>query len=239
MSMTNTDRQPTSPFVSLPPLMQQVLDHEENIDVNMAVENDNGLSRQQGDAMMGVIRKIILKIIAPAALVETIKRDVGLADERAKKLALDLLGRRFLAMQWYIGNVEGLIEQLGGRVEPYLTEAKRRYPEVFAPSEKTLAAAEPAAEPSTPDDGLLRDFDRRITTAGGRAEILFRLTALGARLDALMADGALSQSDGESLMKQLDAVSYAVNTQDLNPFEVQSIKRRLTRLMRQIHALGR
>jgi homoserine acetyltransferase len=52
-----------------------------------------------------------------------------------------------------------------------------------------------------------------------------------------MKSGKVPTADGQKIMQQLDAISYAVNTQDLNQFEVQTIKRRLTKVLAQIEKL--
>ncbi|MBI2984256.1 MAG: hypothetical protein HYY50_01380 [Candidatus Kerfeldbacteria bacterium] len=224
--------EPTNPFAQLPSLMQQVLNHEENIDVNMAIEQSNGLTAKQGDQMMGVIRKIILKVMKPAELVATIKQDIVLDDDRAKKLALDLLGRRFLPMEWYIGKVQPLIHELGGNVAEYLAEVKKLYPEVYAPAQ----APTTVPSPTDTEHPLLRDFDQRVSSLKGKGEILLRLTGLSSQVEEAVKAEQLEPDAGERMMQELDAMSYAVNTQDLNPFEINSLKRKLRRILSQLSA---
>ncbi len=229
--------------------MQRLLDHEENTQINMAIETKNGLSKEQGDRMMSVIRKIILKTIAPAGLVATIKKDISLGEDQAKKLGLDLLGRRFLPMQWYIGNVEGLIRGLGGHVEEYLAEAKKLYPEVYQASSvatvtptvavpAAVTPAQPAVQPSA-SSSLLDNLEERLTTFKGRAEVLLRMTALSQRIETAVNAKAIDEQRGQALLQALDALSYAVNTQDLNPLEVQAIKRRLAKVVAETENLKR
>lgn len=219
-----------NPFRDLPALMKTIIDKDISAEMNMTIEQANGLTPTQGDRMMGVIRKVILKTIGPEQLVETIKRDVNLDDERAKKLALDLLMKRFLPMEWYIGKVQPLIQQLGGNIAESLAEARQRYPEVYSPKP---TAAGPTAEVSQ-DHPILKNFDERATTLKGQADILLRLTGLSSQIEAAVAAGRLTQPDGERLMQDLDAVSYAVNTQDLNPFEINSIKRKIRKIIARV-----
>lgn len=220
-----------NPFVNLPPLMKRVMDHDENIDTNIAIEKKNALSKQQGNAMMQVIRSVILQTIRPDELVSVIQRDIHLDEPQAKKLALDLLGERFLPMEFYLGPVRPLIEQLGGNVNEYLVQARQRYPEVYAPKSETPkpSEGETGAEPQ-----LLQNFNEKVETPRGRADILLRLTGLAGQVDELMKAEKLPQADGEALLRDLDTLSYAVNTKDLNPLEVQSLKRRLRKVLGRI-----
>lgn len=215
-------------FGKLPDLMKSVIDHEENSEINSAIESKNKLTADQGDAMMGVIRSIILQTIRPDELVSVIQRDVKLDEPQAKKLALDLLGERFLPMEFYLGPVRPLIEQLGGNVNEYLVQARQRYPEVYAPKSETPkpSEGETGAEPQ-----LLQNFNEKVETPRGRADILLRLTGLAGQVDELMKAEKLPQADGEALLRDLDTLSYAVNTKDLNPLEVQSLKRRLRKVL--------
>lgn len=231
-----------SPFSVLSTLMKSVIDREESVTINIDIEKKNNLTHDQGDKMMSVIRKVILQTIRPNELVATIQKEIGLDEARAKKLALDLLGRRFLPMEFYLGSIRPLIQQLGGNVEQYLAEAKKLYPEVYAAPVLAPTAPEPAAAPSTQPETtshpILSNFDQRLTSFQGRAEILLRLTGLSAQVEDAIKAKKLSIPDGQQFMQQLDAVSYAINTQDLNPLEVQSIKRRLTKLLAKFESVG-
>lgn len=210
------------------------------MDTNFAISQENKLSREQGDAMMRVIRKIILKVITPRELLETIRRDIpGLDNQQVRQLALDLLGRRFLPMEWYIGNVENLIRELGGDPATYLVEAKKNYPEVYAQtiSSTTPPPANPApVTPVSAEHAVLRNFDERVSSFQGRAEILLRLTGLSAEVETAMKSNSLTQAAGERLLQQLDGLSYAVNTKDLNALEIQALKRGIRKVLR---ALGK
>jgi len=232
--MTN-HQLPTNPFIQLPDLMKTILLHEENIEINIAIEKNNQLTADQGDRMMGVIRKIILQTIRPDELVLTIQHDLGLDEVRAKKLALDLLGQRFLPMQWYVGNVESLIRELNGNVDEYIAQSKKNFPEVYSPKPETVPTE--IVEPPTPivaHQTLLRDFDHRLGNLRGRAEILLRLTGLSSQLEEAMSNNKITRADGEKLLQQLDVVSSAINTQDLNRLETQALKRRLTNVLRRL-----
>lgn len=221
---------PQTPFSKLPDLMKQILLHDENTEINIAIKEKNRLSNEQRDKMMGVIRKVILQTIRPDDLVITLKQDLNLNEDRAKKLALDLLGERFLPMEFHIGPVRPLIEQLGGNVNEYLVQARQRYPEVYAPK---LA---PSPENPTGENSLLRNFENKIETARGRADLLLRLTGLAGQIDEMMKKEILNQAAGEELLRSLDTLSFAVNTQDLNPLEVQSLKRRLRKVLSRLPA---
>ena len=224
-----------SPFTNLPPLLKTIIDKEETVDVNIEIANSNKLTDEQGDKMMGVIRKILFKTITPRELLETVKHDIGLSDAKAKVLTLDLLGRRFLPMEWYIGDVKSLIKEMDGDVERFLVEAQQRYPEVYAPQEaKTETDSEEVETILDNEPPILRDFEDRLTSFRGRAEILLRLTGLSGDVEEAMKTGALTKEAGEKLLQQLDSLSYAINTKDLNPFEVQSLHRKLSKVLQQI-----
>lgn len=227
--------------------MKSIIDREESVVVNIDIEKNNGLTREQGDKMMGVIRKVILQIIRPDELVATIQKDIGLDEAAAEKLALDLLGRRFLAMEFYLGGIRPLIQQLGGNVDQYLAEAKKRYPEVYqaapaptaapvAPAPSAVVATKPTAQPSA-SSSLLDGLEERLTTFRGRAEVLLRMTALSQQVETAINAKVIDDSRGQALLQALDALSYAVNTQDLNPLEVQAIKRRLAKVVAETESL--
>ncbi len=225
--MATTIKKAFNPFQKLPDLMKQVLLHDENTEINIAIKEKNNLTNDQRDKMMGIIRKIILQTIEPSALVSTVQRDLGFDESRAKKLALDLLGERFLPMEFHIGSVRPIIEQLGGNVNEYLVQARQRYPEVYAPK-LAQASADTGASGEHP---LLRNFENKLETPRGRADVLLRLAGLAGQIDDLMKNEKLNQTLGEELLRSLDTLSFAVNTQDLNPLEVQSLKRRLRKVL--------
>lgn len=240
--------EPINPFSQLPALLKKVLEHEENIDINIDICRSMQLNDDQSTALMGVIRKVIFKTIRPEEVVAALKKDLELGEQQAKKLALDLLGRRFLVMQWYIGNVEAEIAKLGGDVVKYDAEARKLYPEVYEPHAQDQEHVQeveqheetPAIEtPSTSETGeqeptILRAIDDRLTTNKGRAEILLRMTALSQQIETAGKSGALNETQTGELLHGLDALSYAVNTQDLNPLEIAAIKRRLKSILSKV-----
>lgn len=245
--MTSVPNSTLLAFGKLPELLKQVIDHEENSQINADIEKVNGLTSEQGDKMMDVIRKVILKVILPSALVTTIQHDINLDEEKAKKLALDLLGRRFLPMQWYIGNVEGLIKELGGDVEHYAAEARKNYPEVYAPdanmsAETTTVEVRPQTQSATAVDTdanepvIVRDIGEKLATSKGRAGVLLHLVGLSQQVEAAGKSGKFTAKETEELLRGLDALSYAVNTQDLNPLEIAAIKRRLKNILAKVGA---
>jgi hypothetical protein len=221
--------QPVNPFADLPPLMKTIIDKELSAEINADIEQKHRLTEPQGDAMMDVIRKVIFRTITPNELLTTVQRDIKLDTRQATELTIDLLGRRFLPMEWYIGDVQGIIRRLGGHAEDYLLEAKRNYPEVYAKAPST------EAENAHP---VLDDFEQRISTMTGKAEILLRLTGLSSVVEEAMNRNRLPRNIGEGVMRQLEAVSYAINTHDLNPFEVQSIKRKLKKIIGQVETIA-
>ena len=226
----------TSAFTALPDLMKSIIDREESAEINVDIVEKNRLSDDQGQEMMGVIRKIILRTITPRELLDTIRRDVkGLSDEQARKLALDLLGRRFLPMEWFIGNVENLIKELGGNLEIYQAEARKIYPEVYEIGATEKPAAKSVTTGSLVEHPILKEFDERLGTFKGKAEVLLRLTGLSSEVEQAVKDGKILPAEGDRLLKQLDGISYAVNTQDLNALEVESLKRGIRKVLRALN----
>lgn len=236
----------TSPFSKLPDLMKMLTGSEVFPKINIEIEKQNGLTVEQGDKMMDVIRKVVLKTIEPRELLANIQKTIGLNENKAKKLALDLLGRQFLPMQWYIGDVEGEIKKLGGDVAKYETEARKNYPEVYEPhaqepevqtetsdvvTEKKEPASVRTVTSDTNEPTILHSIDDRLTTNKGRAEVLLRLTALSQQIEEAGKAKTLNENEAQELMHSLDTLSYAVNTQDLNPLEIAAIKRRLKNIL--------
>lgn len=256
----------TNILPKLPNLMQQILLHDEVADTNSAIIEQHQLNEDQAVAMIGVIRKVILQTIQPAELVSALVHDLGISAEQARPLALDLLGRRFMPMEWYLGGVSEEIRRLGGDPIAFEAEAKRIYPEVYSPqhldqvalqrtaaqlaedlpspynddgSERDLrtdeALTETASEQtSVAEPTILHHIDERLTSTKGRAEILLRMTALSQQVEQAAKTGALNDKESQDLLHTLDSLSYAVNTQDLNPLEINAIKRRLKSVVSKI-----
>lgn len=229
----------------LPSLMFTIISKERSAEINMEIELQHHLTELEGDIMMQVIKNIITKKITPSRLNTTIIKDIKLDESKAKQLALDLLGRRFLPMQWYIGNVEGLIKDLGGDVAKYEAEARKNYPEVYAPDATTQVSetANVTAVPSqskttstTDEPAILRDIAEKLATPKGRATVLLRLTALSLQIEEAGKSGQLTADETTKLLYGLDALSYSVNTQDLNPLEIGAIKRRLKNILAKVKA---
>ncbi|MBI5467463.1 MAG: hypothetical protein HY975_04635 [Candidatus Kerfeldbacteria bacterium] len=225
----------------LPPLMKQVLRNESMTATNMVMEDVFKLKPAQGDAMMVIIQDLIAREITPAQIRGRVDLDLKLPPNVAAAFTRELLGRVVLPMEWYVGNVEGLIRELGGQPEEYLRQAQEFFPEVYAhtPTARPVTPSAPAITPNpTPEvQPILANLEERLTTFKGRAEILLRLTALSQHVEAVAAKKLIDQKRSQELIQALDALSYAVNTQDLNPLEVQAVKRRLTKVVNDIGQL--
>lgn len=163
-------------------------------------------------------------------------KETKIDEATCNKMAIELLGEFFLPLQWHLGNVEKIITELGGDAAKYITMAKQNYPEVYAP--KIISSVTPDSGTLSDDSmaktddesgepKILHNIDERLTSAHGRAEVLLRLVALSQKIEAAGKSGKLSEQETGELLHGLDALSYAVNTQDLNPLEMAAIKRRL------------
>lgn len=258
-------------FQQLPSLLKLILTSERSVDCNAEIKTQFKLTDEQGEQYMGVIRKVILQTIRPANLVATIQTDIGLPVDQAKQMALELLGRRFLVMDWYLGGVAEEIRTLGGDPGPYEAEARKLYPEVYSEHTEQEERVPELLEmldqipnpfdeqgnpkPLNPDVDLLevpgeteqaskaggesaflRDIGDKLTTSRGRAEVLLRLTALSQQIETQGKSGALPEAKTTELLHGLDALSYAVNTQDLNPLEIAAVQRRLKAILDQVGA---
>ena len=228
-TFTNLLPQPVSPFAGLPELLKSVLSHEENTDINLEIQSAHKLTPAQRQGMMKIIQGVILKNIVPANLVKSIQTELQLDVDQATSLARDLLSRRFLAMEWYIGPVQPLIEQLGGDVQTALRDIQRRYPELFPETSGVLDE-----NVFTDSYHLLANFNEWIGTTEGKEEILLRLTNVSMQMEEAIKDGRIPEAEGQKLMADLDAVSYAVNTQDLNHFETHSMRRQIEKFLEAI-----
>ncbi len=262
-------------FSGLPELMKQILLHDENAEINGEIREHFQLSQEQGISMMGIIRNVILQHIQPSGLVQAFQTDMKLDEEVAKKMALELLGRRFLVMEWYLGGVTSEIQKLGGDVAVYEAEARKNYPEVYQPKlvepavripellamldhipspyddegnpkpdqlEDEAVAVGQTERPSASMEGqnekplpvILQDIEEKLATPKGRAGVLLHLVSLSQQIEDAEKDGTITAEQSSQLLHGLDALSYAVNTQDLNPLEIAAIKRRLKNIMAQI-----
>lgn len=213
-------------YANFPPLLRQVLSSRALVEILMDIGKQYHLTKPEQKVMVLLVDEIVIQQEQPKNLVERIQHDMGLEEDKAQNVAKDLLGRVFLPMEWYLGSIEPLLHELGGNVGEYTAEARQRFPEVYAPVQQPPEQqAEAALHP------LLENFEDKVSTLRGKADILLRLTGLSTDVEDLMHNNQLSQEEGERMMRDLEAVSYAVNTQDLNPFEVSSIKRKIKKVL--------
>lgn len=220
---------------TLPPLMLKLLKHEGMIQQAIALEDEFNLKGRQGKMMMELEASIIAQEFPPSALLTHVKEDMGMDEATARRFTAAFLGRLCLPMQWYIGSVEALIKEYGGNVEQYVTEAKRIFPEMFGLAPTSVPAPTSIAQPIGVDvDGhpVLHNFDERVGSLKGRAEVLLRLTGLSSEVEGAMQEKKVTEVEGEQLLKQLDGLSYAVNTKDLNALEVEALRRGIKKVLR-------
>lgn len=215
-------------FTNIPPLAKQVLGHEENADLNQAIIDAHQIPFDQVQSFMQVVRKVLLKTVHPQDLVQTLEHDLGLDAPAAVSLAIDLLGKRFLPMEFYLGPIAPLIRQLGGNPDSFLAEAQQRYPEVYNPQPDTTP--EERAQ-NVADSEILKNFDERLEDFKGRAEVLLRITGLSSTIEDRMNADELPRDQGERLMADLEEIASAVDTRDLSHLERQRLRRKLARVV--------
>jgi len=231
-------------FHKLPPLMQQILVNKK-IQASLSnIVRNNDLTEEQRRQTVLLAGDVSVKGFPIENLLPKIITEAKIENDKSQKIAIQLLGEFLLPMQWYLGNVEKIITDLGGDAQHYIAEAQKNYPEVYAPdAQKVAEQAESlnvtdvadqdnSTEPNEPV--ILRDIGEKLGTSKGRAGILLHLVALSQKIELAGKSGKISETEMGELLHGLDALSYAVNTQDLNPLEIAAIKRRLKTIMTKI-----
>lgn len=212
----------------LPPLMQTLTKHHGLIDQAIALEDAHHLNGKQAKAMMNLEVSMIAQEFPPADILKYVTQEMNMEPAPAKKFTVDFIGKICLPMQWYIGNVEGLIKELGGDVANYVAEAQRIFPEVYniknGPPQPIAAAIKPIPANEPP---ILHNLEEKLSSNKGRAGILLHLTNLSLQIEQRVATKSLTVEAGQELIHGLDSLSYAVNTKDLNPLEIAAIKRKI------------
>lgn len=217
----------------LPPLVNQILLHNENIEINIDISHKFELNHAQVMNLMAMHRAVYAREIPLTSIVTEIQSVLGVDPQRAKDIAREVLSRRYLPLEFYLGPVQPLITQLGGDAAAALEEAKRIWPEAYGlPPHQKPTVDEEVQDADVPP--LLQAFDRRVRTPHGREEILLRLTGLAADVETRISSQTLPVADGERIMEQLDQLGYVINTQDLNQFEIQAARRRLRRILQRL-----
>lgn len=223
----------------LPDLLKSILGHDETTDLNIEIVETHGLDPNQTYALLKILQLVIMQIVTPDKVPARVASDLNLVGDKAKNVALDLLGLRLLPMEWYIGPVQPVIKQLGGNVAMYLARLTTLYPEVYSGGSLYQAGEAEAtpADTSVPDhhethELLLKDFEDRLTSFHGRAEILLRLTGVSTEIEEAVRAGRIARAQGESAMRELDSLSFAINNHDFNLFEVRAMRRKLEALLR-------
>lgn len=221
----------------LPPLMQRLTKHHGLVDHGIILEDKYRLNAQQSKTMMELETSIIAQEFPPTAVLEHVNKDMGLDSATAKKFAIDFLGLICLPMQWYIGNVEGIIRELSGDVAAFQAQVMKTFTDLYGQAagatdqgQTTVPTAPPTVEDGS-EPSILHDLTERLTTQHGRAEVLLRMTALSQQIEDEVQAKHISGEIGEGLLHGLNALSYVVNTQDLNSLEVAAIKRRLKSIL--------
>lgn len=228
-------------IAQLPALMKTFVDKDLTTDLAISLVDTHHLSGVQNKAMIYLEGEIIVKNIQPSKIVSYIRQHIISDDALAKKLALDFIGTLCLPMQWYIGNVEGLIKELGGDVEKYVAEAKKNYPEVYTPKTTTETSQPSATAPAsvaTNEPPILHHLEEKLSSNKGRAGVLLHLTNLSLQIEERVAAKTMTAEVGQELIHSLDSLSYAVNTKDLNPLEIAAIKRKILSVLTKLGHLS-
>lgn len=229
----------------VPSLLKALIDKDITTDAAISLADAYRLDGARNKAMIFLEGEVIVKHISPSEVLPFVRQHIIADDTQAKKFSFDFLGKICLPMQWYIGNVEGLITELGGDVEKYTAEAQKNYPEVYAPDAQKSASVSVAETPAIAsgtsatlateeEPAIVRDIGEKLSSSKGRAGVLLHLVALSQKIEQAGTNGKLNAKETGELLHSLDALSYAVNTQDLNPLEIAAIKRRLKNILAKV-----
>ena len=231
-------------YEKLPDLVHRVLDHKEIPEHNIALGKKYHLRPEQQKQLVLNESAMIVQDYPPRQFIDHLKTDLHVDDVTARSLAADVLGYIFLPLEWFYGKLEPLIKDLGGDFDHYLTEAKKTFPEVYSPEsvsatttkEDLLPTPLRKMEADTAIQGeqhpVLHNFDERVGSFKGRAEVLLRLTGLSSEVEDAVKEKKMTEAQGEQLLKTLDGLSYAVNTKDLNALEIESLRRGIKKVLR-------
>lgn len=115
-------------FQNLPREVKEILLMEESSETNVEMIKKFNLSEEQRKDFFAIIRGIALKEILLDKILDEVKARLGLDEEKAKSLTCDLLGLRFLPLQFYLGNVEKHILAFKGDLGFY----QQRLEEIFS-----------------------------------------------------------------------------------------------------------
>lgn len=231
-------------FHQLPPLMQQLLVNKKLQASLSTIVRSNDLTDEQRRQAVLLVGDASVKAFPIDNFYNKITTEANIVDDKGKKVTIELLGNFFLPLQWYLGNVEKIITDLGGDAQHYTAEAQKNYPEVYAPDAQKVAEQAERTNNTYPTDQdgsadpeepvILRDIGEKLGSSKGRAGILLHLVALSQKIEEAGKSGKISDKETGELLHGLDALSYAINTQDLNPLEIAAIKRRLKTIMTKI-----
>lgn len=233
-------------YEKLPDLMHRVLNHREIPARNIELGAKYKLTPAQQRLLVLNESAMIIQDYPPRQLTDHLRIELKLDDAKARALAADVLGYIFLPMEWFLGKIQPLIKDLGGDVDHYLAAAKKTWPEVYAgpgappvpPAKPTLTISPEEMEAIMAKHPIMEDFDSRVGSFKGRAEVLLRLTGLSVEVEEAVKSNKITQEQGEQLLRQLDALSYAVNTKDLNALEVEALRRGIKKVLRVLAKVG-
>lgn len=110
----------TNQNTKLPREISDIKSSEKGMEANVVIAQKYSLSGGKITELAFLIADLFYKNIDMSELVDKIKIKFGFDDDRAKKMALDIAGRRLLAVDsWLGGKVSGYIADLGGRPDDY------------------------------------------------------------------------------------------------------------------------
>lgn len=124
----------------LPPLMLKIVSSNTLTDAAIALDERHHLNGKQSRALSEIQVSLIGQEYAPMDVFNHVKNDLQLNEVGAKEVTIDFLGTLVLPVQWFVGNVEHIIQQLGGDPAPFVAAAKQNFPKhsVCQPSQSHL-----------------------------------------------------------------------------------------------------
>lgn len=235
-------------YTKFPKLLQRILGHRYISDTFLNLAEKYKLNDVQRMALINVYNELLLQTYTLNNLEVSIKKDVGLSEKDTHQLMIEFIGKLVLPIAWYVGDVRTILVDLGADYAMYEEILRDEFPEVYTqnasqemsaiPDVASLSEEEPESDSEKPvnEPTILRNIEDRLASSKGRAEVLLRLTALSQQIEDAVKAKKISEKEGQDLMHSLDALSYAVNTQDLNPLETAAIKRRLKSIIAKLDA---
>lgn len=114
-------------FKKLPQHIQEIMSSPETAEINGIIGKKYKLSDEQIGSMVNIVVHIIFKDVPLEGLVVNLRQKLNLDPQVAKKMALDILEKRFLPIKNRLPNIEQFMQNLGAKfVDPNIVNLKNQ-----------------------------------------------------------------------------------------------------------------